>query len=645
MTNQPTLNSLYPAQSFKLHWVLQIGCLLFLAGLLFSGCGSGGPSSTGEGSKVGSMTITIDWPVSSGGNKPVSLKEKGAVREKIPSLTQSVQVKLIQGSLAVVADCVTRQEGQTSVTKTYDKIPEGQTLVNVEAFPSGDCTEVAISTASANVTVVANQAVSVSLAMTSTITHVEVTPNPFQLIVGGTVGLTATPKNNNGQVVLVPTSGWTWTSSDATKATVCATKTNICTVTGVAATDLITISATENEFGIVGTSTGKVLISGGSTLSTGDWPQLGHDAANTGVAEFSLEPPLKARWTYSGSTTFTAPVAAGGKVYMGGSDGKVYAIDITTGGIVWTYNTNSTSCCSYIPGVENGILFLQYDSGSTFNVLAIDSNTGSKKWEVPISGYISEEMVIAGGIVYVFYYNNAGHLLALDATDGTQKFDIVTTGGSGPFAVAGGVIYVAGYEFKALDAATGTTKWTYSESGNEYFSWPYVSPVVSGGVVYGAYRVVGENSELVAMDALNGTQKWKTSISSTAFFYGAHLAVSGGIVYASYSDKLFALDAANGTKKWEIGVTSSFGYYVPLLAVSGNILYNWPDNKYGSYNNSVDARDTATGVLKWSYSTSPTGIALAGGVLLITSSSYTTGSKIEAFEPVTNGGSVNITIN
>ena len=43
MTNQPMLNSLFPAQSFKSHWVFQIVCLLFLAGLLFSGCGGGGP--------------------------------------------------------------------------------------------------------------------------------------------------------------------------------------------------------------------------------------------------------------------------------------------------------------------------------------------------------------------------------------------------------------------------------------------------------------------------------------------------------------------------------------------------------------------------------------------------------------------------
>ena len=47
MANQPTLNALLSAQSFKFHSVLRTGVLLFLS-LLFSGCGVGEPSQTGE---------------------------------------------------------------------------------------------------------------------------------------------------------------------------------------------------------------------------------------------------------------------------------------------------------------------------------------------------------------------------------------------------------------------------------------------------------------------------------------------------------------------------------------------------------------------------------------------------------------------
>ena len=46
MTNQLTnVKSLFSAQSFKFHWVLRTRAVLFLACLLFSGCGGGGSSS------------------------------------------------------------------------------------------------------------------------------------------------------------------------------------------------------------------------------------------------------------------------------------------------------------------------------------------------------------------------------------------------------------------------------------------------------------------------------------------------------------------------------------------------------------------------------------------------------------------------
>ena len=62
MTNQATLNSLCPEQSFKFYWVFRPGALLFLAGLLFSGCGGGGSStptatSTATTTPTGSFTV------------------------------------------------------------------------------------------------------------------------------------------------------------------------------------------------------------------------------------------------------------------------------------------------------------------------------------------------------------------------------------------------------------------------------------------------------------------------------------------------------------------------------------------------------------------------------------------------------------
>jgi hypothetical protein len=61
MINQTTnIKSLFPPQSFKFHWVFQIGCLLFLAGLLFSGCGGGNSGNAGAGEESGTVEISVD---------------------------------------------------------------------------------------------------------------------------------------------------------------------------------------------------------------------------------------------------------------------------------------------------------------------------------------------------------------------------------------------------------------------------------------------------------------------------------------------------------------------------------------------------------------------------------------------------------
>jgi PQQ-like domain/TIR domain len=150
------------------------------------------------------------------------------------------------------------------------------------------------------------------------------------------------------------------------------------------------------------------------------------------------------RWAYTtGDQVGSDPAVAGGTVYIGSSDDKVYALDAATGHLRWAHTIGS------VPGFG---------------------------------------LAVAGGTVYIGSLDHK--VYALDAATGHLRW-AYTTGDavfSSP-AVTGGTVYVGSDDHKvyALDAATGHLRWAYT-TGDQVDS----SPAVAGGTVY-----VGSNDRRV----------------------------------------------------------------------------------------------------------------------------------------------------
>ena len=97
---------------------------------------------------------------------------------------------------------------------------------------------------------------------------------------------------------------------------------------------------------------------------------------------------------------------AGGIVYVGSDNGKVYALDAATGHSRWTYATGSNVESG--PAVAGGTVYVSSDDG---NVYALDAATGHPRWTYPDAGGPSPP-VVAGGTVYA---GSDGHVYALQA--------------------------------------------------------------------------------------------------------------------------------------------------------------------------------------------------------------------------------------
>jgi outer membrane protein assembly factor BamB len=192
-----------------------------------------------------------------------------------------------------------------------------------------------------------------------------------------------------------------------------------------------------------------------------------------------------------------SPTVAGGVVYF--ASDKLYAVNASTGAQLWSSYPSPYTDDEFPgrPDVVNGIVYI----GAIGNYFyALDATTGKLLWNFA-SGQVSASSTVANGIVYVL--NEIGTLYALDATTGTQKWSYPT--GFSPLGspiVGGGMAYFNspdGYLF-ALDANTGVLKWTYTLGAAEGYS-----PLLFGGSIF-----VTEVDRLYSINAVTGTLNWST---------------------------------------------------------------------------------------------------------------------------------------
>jgi outer membrane protein assembly factor BamB len=196
---------------------------------------------------------------------------------------------------------------------------------------------------------------------------------------------------------------------------------------------------------------------------------------------------------------------------------------------------------------------------------------------------------------------------AVDATTGSLKwtFDLSTTTqqhSDGVQAVAGGVAYVGdtstcGFSCRvhtlyALDAATGAVLWHTTIQN------PASGVVISNGLIY-----LGDDSDEIALSTTDGTERWRRDIG----FPTREPTVGGGLVYVPAADGLLhALHASTGTKAWAIPGTHAFA----RSAYADGVLYT------GGASGELMAVDASTGDVLWSIPTDVNGypqLAVAGG--------------------------------
>jgi len=346
-----------------------------------------------------------------------------------------------------------------------------------------------------------------------------------------------------------------------------------------------------------------------SNSNYNSWPMFHGDLTHSGYTASTGPLTNQTLWSYSTDPILTTPSVSGGIVYVGTNNGKVLALNASSGAVIWSYQTGGAVYSS--PAIaDNVVYFGSWDS----SVYALNALTGAILWIHNTNSFVQSSPAVANGVVYIASYD--ANVSALDAATGNLLWSFPTGSGavgSSP-AVVNGVVYIGdnGGKVVALNASTGILIWRFI-AGDTVYS----SPAVVNGVVYIGGDLVTEGI-VYAVDALSGVKLW--SFSTGNLWVYSSPAVANGVVYVgSYdhltstnSGNLYALNASTGKMLWSYPIGTEV-FSSPIVA--NNVVYA------GGGINNFYALNAATGVKLWSYqldgSDSWSSASIAGGVLYI----------------------------
>ncbi len=394
-----------------------------------------------------------------------------------------------------------------------------------------------------------------------------------------------------------------------------------------------------------------------ASATSSDWPMYLHDYSRDGTGTDTTISPSNASqlaldWSFkTGGPIASAPASVGGIVYVGSWDGYEYALNATTGALVWkTFLGQTTAPCypqlagvSSGANINNGVLYV---GGGDSNFYALDPNTGAILWSVFVGDntkgwYNWSSPLIYNGYAYVGTASVGdcplipGQLLqiSLSTHQIVNSYNTVPSGQVGGgiwtspsidpstntiFITVGNLTPTAA--IVALDATTLAVKssWLVPESDAaaaggdaDFGTSPILFTDTSNDQLLGALNKDGigyvfNRNNLAAGPvwekpiAVGGTcpECGDGSVSSAAFGNNTLFMAGGNAVIngKGYTGSVNALNPATGNYLWQHN-TSNF--IIPALAYSNGLVLDGAGP-------TLEVLNASNGTRLWSYTTGGT---------------------------------------
>lgn len=254
-----------------------------------------------------------------------------------------------------------------------------------------------------------------------------------------------------------------------------------------------------------------------------DWPQVGGGSDHV-MPHLSLKETLEPQWTAS--------------IGSGNGEGRFLSSPIVAEGIIYALDTNG-------------------------RVTALQASSGESLWRTDVSPEKRDEYIIGGGVAYgggkVFVTSPHAEVLALDAKTGKILWRIFTQSPvrAAPTLVDGRLyVLTISNQLEVLDTEKGTRLWDHAGITEHAGLLGTASPAVSRGVVIVTYS----SGEICALKAENGHQLWTETLSSTrrpdSLSSLSHIRAlpvidQNNVIIIGHNQKMAAYDLRRGERLWE----------------------------------------------------------------------------------------------
>ncbi len=319
-----------------------------------------------------------------------------------------------------------------------------------------------------------------------------------------------------------------------------------------------------------------------SSLSAEAWPSFGYDRKNSRRSPYNtsyVDGTLRWSCDLNSLITISSPaIDPEGTLYLGTSDGKLYAI-APDGTKKWNYTTGDSILTT--PAVdENGTVYFGSNDGKLY---ALEQD-GALKWSFETEGNVySSPNIAQDGTIYFGCGDTKIYALR---PDGTERWNY-TTGKSvraSPAIADDGTIYIGSYdgELYALNP-DGSLQWTY-DTGNYVTSSVSIGP--DGNIYFGSYA-----GKVYSVHP-NGTLRWEFDTGQRVFS-SPGFGESGPVYIASTNGKVYSL-TSNGALRWSYQTGESIESS-PAIGADGTVYIGSDDGRLYAFQKN--------GTVRWSYKT------------------------------------------
>jgi len=282
---------------------------------------------------------------------------------------------------------------------------------------------------------------------------------------------------------------------------------------------------------------------------------------------YALDAAGNTVWSYQlGDRSDSSPALYNGMLFVGASDQQLYALDATTGALLWTFQTQGEIVASPIIDTITGNVYIGSDDHTFYAISAV---SGKPVWTYSSNTDVSNPVAVGpDGTVYMTVQASVtGNVFAFSGATGKTLWKAQLPAKAVPSGPAyyDGLVFLTAYNSApnvfAFNATSGAAVWT-ATIGAEIEASPTVA---SDGTVY-----IGSNdNQLHSYNGLTGLQNWVFQV--TAGNIRANPAIDGGnTVYIGSDDRnVYAVNGNSGVLMWALEVNGNPKY----LSIGPNVLY------------------------------------------------------------------------